>query len=526
MKDKKHMDRLFQEKLKDFEAAPGDSVWENISSELYIAGKDKKGSPVWWRVAGVAAGLLLIFTLWQTLGNKESISSEGNTIEQPVVDVETEKGNTTEEQDQNSEDSVDELVNESTTSIDPGQVSKSSPNNPVVDTGSDEIKSSISDTKDNLNAVGLVNENNDPLNSSPDNESAKTGVKNVTVVDKSPSESDLATAGNNNTNDPQNPSIIDQTEKETAEEILNPDLQNTKITDANSINIGETNTGENTGDISATPDTNSIEEAEELSLAEEIAANEEKEEDEEETKDFERWSAAPIIGPVYFNTLGNGSSIHPEFNNNSKTGDINLSYGISASYAISEKLSVRAGVHKVNLGYSTNDVVVYNNLQTPDFTPLLKLYRTIDLTEEAKNIAFINSSEFNFALVPGPLSNFIRASIDQKLGFIEIPLELKYKITGRKIGVNVIGGISTLILSDNEVYSVDNGRTILLGEATNLNNTSFSANFGLGFDFRMSDNINLNLEPVFKYQLNTFTDTTGDFKPFVIGVYSGLSFKF
>jgi hypothetical protein len=65
-----------------------------------------------------------------------------------------------------------------------------------------------------------------------------------------------------------------------------------------------------------------------------------------------------------------------------------------------------------------------------------------------------------------------------------------------------------------------------LGKATNLNNTSFSANFGLGFDFRMSDNINLILEPLFKYQLNTFTNTAGNFKPYVFGVYSGLSFKF
>ena len=148
------------------------------------------------------------------------------------------------------------------------------------------------------------------------------------------------------------------------------------------------------------------------------------------------------------------------------------------------------------------------------------------MTEEAKSLAFISVSEFNFAQVPGPVTDFIRSSIDQKLGFIEIPLELKYNISSKKLSVNLIGGVSTLILTDNEVYSVDNGRSILLGEATNINNTSFSANFGLGFDFRMSENINLNLEPVFKYQLNTFNDTSGNFKPYFIGVYSGLSFKF
>ena len=38
--------------------------------------------------------------------------------------------------------------------------------------------------------------------------------------------------------------------------------------------------------------------------------------------------------------------------------------------------------------------------------------------------------------------------------------------------------------------------------------------------------LNLNLEPVFKYQLNTFTNTSGDFRPYFVGFYTGLSFKF
>ena len=62
--------------------------------------------------------------------------------------------------------------------------------------------------------------------------------------------------------------------------------------------------------------------------------------------------------------------------------------------------------------------------------------------------------------------------------------------------------------------------------ANNLNNTSFSANFGVGVDYNISEKININLEPTFKYQINTFNNTSGDFQPFFIGVYTGLSFKF
>ena len=33
MSDKKHIDRLFQEGFKDFEATPSDAVWENIEAQ-------------------------------------------------------------------------------------------------------------------------------------------------------------------------------------------------------------------------------------------------------------------------------------------------------------------------------------------------------------------------------------------------------------------------------------------------------------------------------------------------------------
>ena len=42
----------------------------------------------------------------------------------------------------------------------------------------------------------------------------------------------------------------------------------------------------------------------------------------------------------------------------------------------------------------------------------------------------------------------------------------------------------------------------------------------------ISFKVQLNIEPVFKYQLNTFSDTAGNFQPFTIGIYSGLNFKF
>ena len=99
-------------------------------------------------------------------------------------------------------------------------------------------------------------------------------------------------------------------------------------------------------------------------------------------------------------------------------------------------------------------------------------------------------------------------------------------LSDKKLGVNVIGGFSSFFLSDNELFSDFEGSRTSIGEATNINKVSYSANLGLGFQYKFSKKLNLNLEPMFKYQINTFNNTSGNFTPYFIGVYTGIGFKF
>ena len=61
------------------------------------------------------------------------------------------------------------------------------------------------------------------------------------------------------------------------------------------------------------------------------------------------------------------------------------------------------------------------------------------------------------------------------------------------------------------------GLRTLIGEANNINDISFSANFGIGVDYKFSEKFKFNLEPTFKYQINAYNDTFGDFKPYIFG---------
>ena len=260
-------------------------------------------------------------------------------------------------------------------------------------------------------------------------------------------------------------------------------------------------------------------------MAENTLQDDANDEKKKKKKIEDRWKVSPSIAPVYFNTLGSGSSLHEQFNENSKTGDVNMSYGVRGSYALNDKLSVRAGVNKVTLGYSTDDVFTLRNVTATPADDRFEM-RNVKLKEDVDAVSFISAEGFAYAQIPSVLSNQVIGSIDQKLGFIEVPLELEYELSDQRLGLRVLGGFSALFLNENEVFSTLNGETTLIGEATNINKTSFSANLGVGLDFKLSEKFKLNLEPTFKYQLNTFSNTSGDFKPYFIGIYSGFSFKF
>ena len=236
-----------------------------------------------------------------------------------------------------------------------------------------------------------------------------------------------------------------------------------------------------------------------------------------------RWRIAPNAAPVYFNTIGEGSSIDPQFTTNAKSGEVNMSYGISASYAVNKKISVRSGINKVNLSYNTNDIIAFQSITARGgINALQNVNSNLNISS---NTSFISSENFNADVSESLVSS--NAIINQALGYIEIPLEIQYTLSDKKIGVNLIGGFSSFFLSNNELFSEqDNGTRTLIGEANNINEISYSANFGMGLNYKISKAFNLNLEPIFKYQFNTFNNTSGNFSPFFIGVYTGFSIKF
>ncbi len=231
-----------------------------------------------------------------------------------------------------------------------------------------------------------------------------------------------------------------------------------------------------------------------------------------------KWSVGPTVAPVYYNSLQNGSPLNDELSNNSKSSDNALSIGVKVNYQVSNKFFIQSGVNKVELAYNTKNVNAlisssknaFNNINTD---------KTGVILTPASNLANNGSpNELNKSSVSGDLN--------QSIEYFELPIEMKYNLYDKKIGLNLVGGFSTLFLSNNSVSMVTQNSVTDLGDANNLNDINFSGNVGVDLDYKISKSWYLNVAPMFKYQFNTYSGNSGNFRPYYFGLYSGLNYKF
>jgi len=270
MSDKKNIDRLFQEKLKNFEVTPKASVWENISSELHSSQKQRKGIPLWQKIIGVAASIMLLIAIGNFFLNT---NSDSDIPENNVINTDS---NTTIQNNSNPDKT--KVIEDTSNPIN------------VVDTDSKE--KSVSDSDINLNSN--TNNSNTTLNK------YQNPTSNVVSNNKSnPIKKDV---GSKDLNDLiKDNKVSDVAENSTKSNSFQNKMES-KENPKNTIGKKHINSTINELDksVESTDFANSNKEATEevvsskikeeeklLSLTEEVAANVEDEEDE---KDKKKWT--------------------------------------------------------------------------------------------------------------------------------------------------------------------------------------------------------------------------------------------
>ena len=472
MKEKKNIDRLFQEQLRDFEATPDNQVWLNIEAELK---KDKKRRviPLWLRYSGIAAAFLLGLFILNT--NQMFNSKKEN----PIVLNSKNSSNKKQINPRNGSNKVLIAGNSKENSKHKKEIIITNFSKPVVK-DEKEIK-----PHNSSNALGVnkKNQNNADVFLPKDNLS----------INQPELKSD-----NNRTLNPEKNGIENSNS-----------LANTHNQTLEKKNLKENEESQKQPSIN--PESpNELEEILKAKSAQKkaVASNSKN-----------KWQITPNVAPVYLNANSGGSPIDEQLSDYEKKSDNSLSFGLGLRYAVNNKLAIRTGVNKVVLGYNTNNV----------------LYSTGLTANNLKNIQYPSDNvvklvdQANYSSYPTfekEIQKTNTGTLNQKMGYFELPMEVSYAVLDKKFGINLIGGFSTLFLNENTISLVSPQSNIELGEAKNLNQVHFSTNVGLGFKYQILKSFQINLEPMVKYQLNTFSNDSGDFKPLFIGLYSGISYGF
>lgn len=488
MKDKKNIDRLFQELFKDFEAEPTEQVWKNIQTSLKEEKKERKIIPIWFRNSGIAAAFFLgLFTLTTLLntnsGNKDGIVLGTNPLDKSL--------------EQNTIISVKKGEPE----INPSSLKINSKS--VVTTIKKTFRNYEKNTPIILQSKPMANKEANKSNSSLHITKNNTPLEEYKIVSEQNALENKLVQTEKSIKTKLNAS--DPFLNETAQKDILDTKKETLFVQANSSNTKE--------------QTLTLEFPNEL---DELLKKKEAEESKKNSivlNQKNKWQITPNVAQLYLNANSGGSPIDDQLSDYDRKSNNSLSYGIGVQYAVYNKIVLRTGINKVVLGYDTDNVMYSTGLTANNLT---------NISYSSDNaIKFINETDYN-SLSPSEkvIQNTNTGTINQKMGYYEIPLELSYSILDKKFVINLIGGLSTLFLNENTILLVSSQSKIELGEAKNLSKVHFSTNFGLGFKYQLIKSFQLSFEPVLKYQFNAFSKDSNNFSPLYIGLYSGVSYKF
>lgn len=494
MKKNKNIDELFKERFKNFEASPSPDVWNKIQAKLKEK-DDRKVIPLWFKLGGVAALFALLFTIGNSILNIPLNKINDSIVNENSIEINTEKANNT---------IVDNNVIQ---------------NNIVSTEDNNEVKS----TKKLLIKKASNSTNNS--NGADRSETTVASNNKKARISRKKTKKDLIQSSESSIQNQESvaketSNLIDKSENQ----LINQDVEINKNIEVVAVNKNINDTSETS---LSTESKELIKEENKKSIFDAIKETSEGEVviSKLDNTPQNRWEVTPNVAPVYYNSLTEGSSIDPSFSDNPKNGDLNIAYGVKVSYNLNKRLSMRSGVSNVNLSYSTTGLDIGTGPVSAS-TASIEYSSRNNVTIVVDKGALLNQNpEDTFGNIT-PKSTSGEPLLNQKISYYEMPLELNYTLINKNFGISVIGGFSALLLGNNEVSIEAGDFNEVLGEASNLSSLSFTTNVGLGLNYSFSKKLMFNIEPMFKYQLNPYTDSSVNFKPYYLGIYSGLSFKF
>jgi hypothetical protein len=399
--DKKNIDQLFRTKLRDYEAIPPPSAWNVIESELKVNQKARKIK--FLKAAGIAAAVVSAFLAGWWLTNPTNLNEISENVTTVKVAPKTE-------------------VN--------------GPVNPKESLSRSTLYSAPATGASDQLITGFTNSTRRQYK--PAITSMASFAPSTSLLNKNPELSPTET---------KEPALID-----VEKEFLSHFQNNKKLIKQFSDWVTSFNSKGNPSDTirTKTPAIQSMRQSGTDKIPV-FAADSRK-----ETINDKRgsWMLSAELSPVSFTQRQGGSSISGQ----QTSFENSVSGSMLAGYKIGKKIVVKSGIILSQLKQVTN-ISDYPAAYSSDITPFKTASVATTSGKVNMNTAVVPKSDvlFSNTILPSP---GIQAEIKQEFRYIEIPVQVGYKIIDHKFNLGVTGGVSTNILAGNRAGLYETGQRI------------------------------------------------------------------
>ncbi len=266
----------------------------------------------------------------------------------------------------------------------------------------------------------------------------------------------------------------------------------------------------------------------------------------EEKQDKGGWKMGMYLTPGYSSyTATHSNEYEQNMTYSGSDGNANMGGGLSVIYKTSKRLMVESGVYYAQNGqksantinllaknmdaeyafdagkvtYFSNNVQFENgNMAMNGTAGVIAFNSTPKGAELSGNFESVNDK--TNLLVPG-------GEFSQVFEFLEVPLLVRYRILDARLGVELMTGVTTGFLVGNNAY-IDNQYGLQnIGKTEDISTVNLSGTVGVGTSFALGKQLSLALEPRFNYYFNSINRNPDvSFKPYRIGIYTGLTYEF
>lgn len=259
--------------------------------------------------------------------------------------------------------------------------------------------------------------------------------------------------------------------------------------------------------------------------------------------DRKKWGIGGQVSPVYsyrnLSTTENTQYAAGNLND-IENGIVSYAGGLNLNFYPSRRFGLQSGIYYSRLGMSVGSEYLASaqDASYQVFPPPKESQGNstgmIDIGDQPSD----RKDEFIYTNSPDTWDNepttevadepeIQQGKILQHFEYLEVPLILKYRIVDRRLGLNLLGGLSTNFLVGSDVYLQEGQDREYIGTTEELNPVSYSSVLGLGLQYSLSRHVSLSMEPTFRYYLNSVNPAPGlGSHPYSLGFFTGVSYLF